>query len=213
MPLPYQNLRRTPPKRLRPSSALLPLRAQSQWYRRHRPGHRNRTRRATRMRSHSSITLPSADSIPLSSPPSRRRSSPILSSILRISWDNTKSIVSRCSKTMTVNPLQAHPASLSFPLPRPPSSSPLRPGPPRCRCLPQASQVLQLRRVLLRLQPDSPLHRLQPNHPLSNSHPHQPHLQTLNPRPWHRRHPFPASPVRHPSLSLQHQEKPNLHPP
>ena len=216
---PSRNPRPTPPKSLRPFLVLLPPQAQSQWY---HPRRQKRMRRVTRMRSRSGITLPFVGSTHLFYPLSRKLWSPILSSTLRTSWNNTKSIVFRCNKTMTVNlltrrrrALRVHQASPLFLLLHFPYLSLLHPRPPRCRHLHQASQALGL---LLRLQLVShpALQRLQPVHLLSAIHHPHPHLLTLNlcRRPRPRR--FLASLARqlHPpcsnQLPLKHQRRSSL---
>jgi hypothetical protein len=212
-----RNPRPTPPKSLHHFSVLLPPQAQGQQY--HHPRRQNKMHLVTRMRLHSSITFPFAGSIPVFYPLSRKLSSLILSWTLRTSWNNTKSIVSRCNRTTRGNlltrgrrALPVHQANLLFLLPRSPSLNPPVPPPPRCRCLRQASQASDRFRILLHLQQGSGRAlQLQPIHLLSTFRQQHPILNLCR---LLRPHHFPAlvqylrSP-RSNQLRLIHRRRPS----
>ena len=214
----FRNPRPTPPKSLHHFSVLLLPQAQSQQYR--HPRHQHKMHPVTQMRLRSSITLPFAGSIPVFYPLSRKLSSLILSWTLRTSWNNTKSIVSRCNRTMMVNlltpgrrTLQVHQANILLLLPRSLSLNLLVPRPPRCRYLRQASVRF---RILLRLQQGSSRAlQLQPIQLPSAFRQQHPHLQTLNLCRPLRPHLFPAlvQYLRSPhsnQLRLIHRRRPSL---
>jgi hypothetical protein len=213
-----RNPRPTPPKSLHHFSVLLPPQAQSQ-----HPRRQNKMHLVTRMRLRSSITLPFAGSIPVFYPLSRKLSSLILSWTLRTSWNNTKTIVSQCNRTMMVNLLtrgrravQVYQANLLFQLPQSPSLSLPVPLPPRCRSLRQVSQALDRFRILLRLQLGSRRAlQLQPIHPLSTFRQQHLRLQILNLCQLVRPRLFPAlvqylRSLRSNQLGLIHRRRPSL---